>query len=89
MEHCLFSQNKDVYIKFFESFDRDIIKKSIIDYLSANPDDTLEHCREYSKKELNRYYGYKVINFYVVNPNNGKPSLFYESGGKKRYRAIV
>ena len=52
--HLLFSQAQDQIIMSFDSFDKELIKKGIIEYLTENPTDVVEHCREYSKTDLKK-----------------------------------
>lgn len=85
LKHMIFSQNEDRFIQFFEKFDRESIKKVIVDHLSKNPTDTLEHCKEPNKKDLKRFYGYEILDFYTVNPNNKKISKIITKGDKTFY----
>ena len=43
--YLLFSQDNDIVIQYFDGFDLVEIKKVIIDYLTKNPDDTVELCK--------------------------------------------
>ena len=88
MKHHLFSQDNDMLIATFDKFDREVIKNEIIDHLRNNPTDTIEHCKDYTKHELKRFYGYNILNFYKVNPNNNKVSLIVTKGNKEYYRNI-
>lgn len=89
MKHALFSQNSDQPIEWFDRFDKDAIKRSIITHLEQNPTDTVEHCKEYSKRDVKKYYGMKIINFYQVNPKNGKPSKIVTRGNKEYFKALT
>lgn len=89
LQHSLFSHNEDMTIKWFDKFDREAIKKAIIEHLTANPTDTLEHCREYNKHEIKRFYGKEIINFYAVNPKNNKVSLIITRGYKDYFKALT
>ncbi len=85
LKHMLFSQNEDRFIQFFEKFDREVIKKAIVEHLSKNPTDTIEHCKEPNKKDLKRFYGDEILDFYTVNPNNKKISKIITKGDKTFY----
>lgn len=86
MAHLLFSQEQDQPIKWFEKFDKEEIKTEIKKWLSENPTDTLEHCKEYSKKDLKRYAGYEIINFY--HNFNNKPCLLIVKGGREYFKPL-
>lgn len=88
MKHYLFSQEKDMLVKTFDKFDRNTIKNEIIDHLRNNPTDTIEHCKDYTKTEIKRFYGCNILNLYKVNPNNNKVSLIVTKGNKEYYRNI-
>jgi Mg/Co/Ni transporter MgtE len=86
--HSLFSQNEDRVIEFFEKYDKDVIKKAILNHLKLNPTDTVEHCKEYPKNSIKRHIGTEILNFYEVNPKSNKVSLVYSKGDKQYYRSI-
>ncbi len=88
MEHSLYSHNQNMIVVFFTKYDKVQIKAAIIEYLTDNPTDTLEHCKEYNKKDIKRYYGNEIINIYEVNPNNCQPSLCIQRGNKTYYKNI-
>lgn len=88
MAHYLFSQDQDTIIETFETFDKEKIKESIINHLSVCPLDTLEHCKDYSKKDIKRFYGYQIINFYRINPKNKLVSKIITRNGKEYYQKI-
>jgi hypothetical protein len=88
MKHYLFSHEQDTLVKTFDKFDRNTIKNEIIDHLRSNPTDTIEHCKDYTKTEIKRFYGYNILNMYQVNPNNNKVSLIVTKGNKEYYRNI-
>ena len=79
MAHLLFSQEQDQPIKWFEKFDKEEIRTEIKKWLTENPTDTLEHCKEDS--------GYKIINFYENN-KVGFPSLVVIRGEKEYYKPL-
>lgn len=86
--HSLYSQNEERVIAWFTSFERETIKSTIIEHLTQNPTDTLEHCKEYSKNDIKKFYGNEIINFYSVNPKNNKPSLVITKGDKEYFKAL-
>jgi hypothetical protein len=86
--HSVFSQDQDRFIAFFEKFNKAEIKTAIVDHLKAHPSDTLEHCKEYSEKEIKKYYGVEIINFYAVNPKSGQPSLVITKGDREYYKPL-
>ena len=85
LKHMLFSQNEDRVIQYFDKFDREDIKKAIVVHLTKNPTDTLEHCKEPNKKDIKRFYGNEILDFYAVNPNNKKVSKIITKGNKTFY----
>ena len=86
--HSLFSHNEDRTIAFFEKFNKEDIKQAIIKHLKDNPTDTIEHCKEYNKENIKRFYGNEIINFYGVNPKSGEVSLIFTRGNKEYFRSI-
>ena len=86
--HLLFSQDRDEIIMSFDSFDKELIKKGIIEYLTENPTDVVEHCREYSQRDLKKDAGYEILNFYTVNPKNNRVSLIITKGNKDFYKQL-
>lgn len=87
MKHSLFSQNEDRTIKWYDKFDADKIKKDIVQRLEEDPTDVIEHCKEYSKEDIKKYYGNEIINFYKVN-RVGKPSKVILKGDKEYYQPL-
>lgn len=85
LKHLLFSQDQDMTIRWFETFNKEVIKQAIIMHLTDNPKDVIEHCREFSKAELKRFAGYNIIDFYGVNPKNGNISKIFTRGNKEYY----
>ena len=88
MKKALFSEKSDMYVAFFNNYDKEVIKNVIIGHLRNNPTDTLEYCKEYSKKDIKRFYGMEVIDFYAVNPKNGKVSKLVIRNDKTYYKSI-
>lgn len=83
----LFSQNKETVVKWFDKYtnSEDHIKSSIIEYLTNNPTDVLEHCKEFNKSDLRKYAGYNIIGFYGVNPKNNEISKIVTKNNKDYY----
>jgi len=57
-------------------------------HLKENPNDVLEHCKEYSPGELGRFYGQKILAMYTTNPKNKKVSRIVLKGDKTYYKSI-
>ena len=75
-------------IAFFEKFDKVQIKQTIVKRLNENKTDTLELCREYDKKDIKKYYGNVILQFFEVNKKNGKPSICVLRGVKTYYKTL-
>ena len=89
LQHSLFSQNQEMTIAFFDKYDKENIKKSIINHLTENPSDTLEHCKEWSgENAYKNNLGSEILNFYSVNPKNNKPSLIITKGNNEYYKSL-
>ena len=88
-KHALFSQDQDQFIKWLDKYDAQAIKEAIVEHLGNNPDDTVEHCKEYGKGSVKNYYGHEIVNFYENNPKNGKPCKVYMKNGKEYLRALT
>lgn len=90
LHHGLYSQNEDRFFIWFEEYNIDEIKKSIIEWLSDinNFDDVIEHCKECSASDLKRFAGHDILGFYGVNPKNGKPSKIITRGDKDYYKSL-
>ena len=86
--YSLYSQLKDMPIAFFEKFDRVQIKQTIVKHLTENKTDTLELCREYSKRDIKKYYGNEILQFFEINPKNNKPSLCFLNCNRRYYKSI-
>ena len=84
-KHLLFSQDNDNVIKWFDKFDKESIKSTIVEHLTQNPNDVLEHCKEYSKSDLRKWAGFEIINFYGVNPETKEISKILTKGNKDYY----
>lgn len=89
MAHIIYSQSEEMPIKFFDAFDKEVIRTEIIKHLSNNPTDVVELCKEYSQKDLKRYKGYNIISFYGINPKNGKPSLIITKNNREYYKSLI
>ena len=88
-EYLLFSQENDIVIQYFDGFDLVEIKKVIIDYLTKNPDDTLEFCKVPSGNDIRKFYGYEILSYYSVNKKNGKISKLILKGDREYFSSIV
>ena len=87
MKHSLFSQNKDAVVAWFDRFDKEKVKQAIITHLNSNPTDTIEHCKEYAKNDLRRFYGQEIISFYKMQ--NGKVCKVVLRGNKEHLKPIT
>ena len=74
-------------IKWFEKFDKERIKTEITKHLKENTTDVLEFCREFSAKDLKKYVGYEIIDFYQNNPKN-IPSKIITKGNKEYFKPL-
>ena len=79
MRHVLYSWQTNQPIKTFDSFDARAIKANIILHLKANPKDTLEHYKEFSKPYLNKYLGHDVLSLYRCS-HDGAPCRVVKAG---------
>lgn len=86
--YYLFSQNTDHLIETFEKFDKQAILDAIKKHLMNNQNDTIELVTDYSKEDVQRYYGYKILDFYEVNQKNGLPSKCILKGDKTFYKKL-
>ena len=87
--YLLFSQENDIVIQHFDCFDLVEIKKVIIDYLTKNPDDTVELCKVPSGNDIRKYYGYEILSYFSVNKKNGKISKLILKGDREYFSSIV
>lgn len=83
----LFSQDLDMPIAWFDKFNKEEIKQTIIFHLTVNPRDTVEHCKDFDNADIRKYYGSKIINLYQCN-KDGKPSLVFTRGAKQYYKPL-
>lgn len=88
-KYLLVSQENDIAIHYFDGFDLVEIKKVIIDYLTKNPDDTLEYCKVPSGNDIRKFYGYEILSYFSVNKKNGKISKLILKGGTEYFKSIV
>ncbi len=88
LEHSLFSHQEDRTVAFFDRFDKVLIKEEIVAHLTEYPLDTIEHCREYPKGEIGRYYGRQIINFYKCN-KEGQPCKVVFKGNKEYLKKLT
>jgi hypothetical protein len=87
MAHLLFSHNQDRPIQWFDKYNPIAIKEAIVQHLKDNPDDTVEHCKEYDNRELKKYAGYKIINFYTTA--NCRPCKIILKGNKEYLKPLI
>jgi len=84
--YLLFSLEQDMPIKWFEKFDKEEIKTAIINHLTEHKTDQLEFCREFSAKDLKKYIGYEIIDFY--QNNNNKVCKVITKGNREFYKPL-
>ena len=87
--YLLFSQENDIVIQYFDCFDLVEIKKVIIDYLTKNPDDTVELCKLPTGNDIRKFYGYEILSYFSVNKKNGKISKLILKGDREYFSSIV
>ena len=87
MKHSLFSQDHNMPIAWFDKFNAAEIKQGIIKHLKQFPADTLEHCKEYSKEDIKKYYGMEILNFYKCN-SGGVPCKVVLKGDKEYLKQL-
>jgi len=88
MAHYLFSMDSETMIASFDKFNKEAIKKAIIGHLQQNPNDTVEHCKDFNASDIRKYYGHEILNLYEVNKRNGKVSKVITKGNKTAYSSI-
>jgi hypothetical protein len=74
-------------VKWFTKFDKEEIKTEIINHLKEHKTDVLEFCKEFSKKDLKRYVGYNIIDFYQNNKE--VPSKVVLRGNKEYFKPLT
>ena len=88
MAHYLFSMDSETMIASFDKFNKEAIKKAIIGHLKQNPNDCVEHCKDFSKSDFRQYYGHEILNFYKVNVMNSKISKVVTKDNRTLYVSI-
>jgi hypothetical protein len=83
MKHLLYSHDKEMVIEWFDKYDKDLIKTKIKEHLKENPGDLIEHCKEFNQRDIKKYYGFNIINFYVMK--NDIPYLVKTRNNKDVY----
>jgi len=87
MNYLLFSQEQNQPIKWFSKFDKEEIKREIINHLKNAKTDVLEFCKEYSKTDLKKCVGYNLIAFY--QNNNEVASKVILRGNKEYFKRLT
>lgn len=65
--YMIYSQNQNICVKYFEKFDKEQIKISLIELLNKDNTDILEFCKEPSGKDLRKFYGYEILDYFALN----------------------
>ena len=87
MKHYLFN-SAFTPIKEYDVFDKEVIKKDIIETLTNNPNELITHCKDYSEREKKIFAGKNIINVYEINPKTKKPSLVVTLNNKDYYKEL-
>lgn len=88
MKHYLQSDTGAFYQS--ERFNKEEIRAAIIEQLAKDPNDLIEHCRDWdTPAEKRKFYGLKSIDFYECNPKTGWPSLCVMKGEKLCYKSLI
>lgn len=88
MAHYLFSMDSETMIASFDRFNKEAIKKAIIGHLKQNPNDCVEHCKDFSSSDIRKYYGYDILDCYEVNKANSKISKVVTKDNRTLYVSI-
>lgn len=87
--YSLLSQNTEQTIAEFSVCDKRAIRNAIVAHLTANSTDVLEYRKDFNEEEKSRYAGSsKIIDFYQVNPKNGKISRVIVRGEREFFQSI-
>lgn len=85
--YYLESETSEKRIVEFKVFNRIAILKAIVYYLQNNPTDTVYYYKECNSID-NDFVGDDLIDFYAINPKNGKPSKLIFKGDKTFYKSL-
>jgi hypothetical protein len=85
--YFLYSQDQEILVQCFDKFDKESIKKAIINHLKKYKDDVLELCKKLSKTDFKKYYGNEILNFYQNN-KNGIPCLVLTKNNKEYFKPL-
>jgi hypothetical protein len=70
----------------FPVFIREAIRQAIIQHLQSHPTDTVHY---YKVSDDDEFVGDDLIDFYAINPRNGKTSKLVFKGEKIFYKSLV
>lgn len=87
MKHLIYSHIEDTPIAWFDKFDKEAIKQAIVKHLTDNPADEVEHCKQFNRKDIRRFYGYEIINFYRCNDKQ-EPCLVVPRNNKEYLKRL-
>lgn len=85
MKHFLINES-DETIQVFEQFNRDLITKGIIQYLTENPSGQVTHEKELVGRDKVKYVGNEILNFYCNHIGN--PCLLIVKGNKEFFKQL-
>lgn len=85
--YMIHSQNQDMCVKYFDKFDKEQIKASLLEILKSDNRDTLELCKEPNKKDLRKFYGNEILDFYKLN-KSGELCKVITKGNKEYLKKV-
>lgn len=71
----------------FATFDKDEIKKTIINYLGENPLHLIKYSKDYKKPT--KYAGTEHLAFFANNPVSNQPCKVIIKGEKELYKPLI
>lgn len=80
--HQLYSHDSNNVVALFEKFNKEDIKKEIIEHLQKFPEDMLQFEKISNDK---KYVGNDILGFYEVNQKNKKVSKVVTKGNRDFY----
>jgi hypothetical protein len=85
MKHFLINDAGEVF-KTFDEYNPDEIKAAIVTHLRENPEDVVEHAKEFTPYQKRKYVGVgETLDYYEVNPINKRVSKIVTRGNRTLY----